>query len=164
MVVVVHLFLGGPKEGGIGDMRVNRRIDGRYEGVRIRALRKDGKSGQAGLKRLVKENWRKRGGKAVSELQRENNKYIIVAASLGMGVSAEQVMELHRMRWQIELAFKRLKSLFRCNDPPAGNGESVKAWLGNCRLPPCVRHWRAWGGFPPGRDMAAGKRSPRLSG
>jgi IS4 transposase len=52
-----------------------------------------------------------------------------VATSLGQEVTAEQVMELYRMRWQIELAFKRLKTLFQYNDLPATNGASVKAWF-----------------------------------
>jgi len=121
--------LSGLKEGETADMRVKCLINGRYEPVRVCALRKDQGSERAGLKRLAKTNQRKSGGKAVSELQRENNKYIIVATSLGKKVSAQQVLDLYRMRWQIELAFKRLKSLFQYNDLPMTNGESVKAWF-----------------------------------
>jgi hypothetical protein len=121
--------LSGLEEGEIADMRVKCRINDRYETVRICALRKDHDSERAGLKRLKKENQRKQGGKAVSALQRENNKYIIVATSLRKNVSACQVMELYRARWQIEIAFKRMKSLFRYNDLPAHNSESVKAWF-----------------------------------
>jgi len=117
------------KEGEIADMRVKCLISGRYEAVRICALRKDKDSERIGLKRLKKTNQRKNGGKAVTGLQQENNKYIIVATSLGKEVSARQVLELYRARWQIELAFKRLKSLFQYNDLPATNGESVKAWF-----------------------------------
>jgi hypothetical protein len=121
--------LSGLKEGEIADMRVKCRINERYEAVRVCALRKDHDSERAGLKRLRKANQRKQGGKPVSGLQRENNKYVIVATSLGKGVTAEQVLELYRARWQIEIAFKRLKSLFQYNDLPATNGESVKAWF-----------------------------------
>ena len=121
--------LSGLNEGDIADMWVKCRINDCYEPIRICALRKDKDSERAGLKRLIKNNQRKEGGKAVSDLQLENNKYIIVATSLGKNVSAEQVLELYRARWQIEIAFKRLKSLFHYNDLPAGNGESVKAWF-----------------------------------
>jgi hypothetical protein len=114
----------------IADITAKIIIDGRYEPIRICALRKNRDSERAGLKRLTKENQRKKGGRAVSELQKENNKYIMVATSVGKEeASAVQVMELYRMRWQIELAFKRLKSLFQYNDLPATNGESVKAWF-----------------------------------
>jgi hypothetical protein len=121
--------LSGLKEGEIADMPVKCRINEKYEAVRICALRKDQESERAGFKRLTKEKQRKRGGKAVSSLRQENNKYIIVATSPGKGASAEQVLELYRMRWQIETAFKRLKSLFQYNDLPSENGESVKAWF-----------------------------------
>jgi hypothetical protein len=121
--------LSSLKEGEIADMRVKCFINNRYEAVRICALRKDQESERKGLKRLTKENQRKKGGKAVSGLQQENNKYIIVATSLGKEATAEQVLELYRMRWQIEMAFKRMKSLFQYNDLPATNGESVKAWF-----------------------------------
>jgi hypothetical protein len=104
-------------------------INRQCEPVRICARGKGQDSERKGLKRLKKENQRKKGGKAVSGLQQENNKYIIVTASLGKEASAGQVLELYRARWQIEIAFKRLKSLFQYNDLPATNGESVKAWF-----------------------------------
>jgi hypothetical protein len=127
----IDLFerLSSLKEGERSDLKVKCRINERYEAVRSCALRKDHDSERAGLRRLVKENQRKNGGKPVSEVRRENNKYIMVATSLGKEVTAEQVLELYRARWQIELAFKRLKSLFQYNDLPAENGESVKAWF-----------------------------------
>ena len=121
--------LSGLTEGDIADMRVKCRINDRYEAVRICALRKDQSSERAGLKRLKKTNQRKKGGRAVSGLQQENNKYIIVATSLGKEVSAKQVLELYRARWQIELAFKRLKTLFAYNDLPEKQSGSVRAWF-----------------------------------
>ena len=48
---------------------------------------------------------------------------------LGKEVSAVQVLELYHAHWQIEIAFKRLKSLFHYNDLPAKNSESVRAWF-----------------------------------
>jgi hypothetical protein len=103
-------------------------VNGRYEPVRICAMRKDAGSEQAGLKRLARENQRKQGGKAVTDEQRESNKHVVVATSLGKEVSATRVLELYRLRWQIEIAFKRLKSLFHYNDLPSSNPRGVKAW------------------------------------
>ncbi|GHV87580.1 putative transposase InsL for insertion sequence element IS186A [Spirochaetia bacterium] len=101
-----------------------------YIPFRVCAIRKDAESEQAGLKRLKKENQRKRGGKAVSEAQSEYNKYIIVVTSLGEAeATAVQILELYRMRWQIELAFKRLKSLFQYNDIPVSLDQSARAWF-----------------------------------
>jgi hypothetical protein len=117
------------KEGKTADIWARCEINERYEPIRICALRKDAQSEKAGLKRIRKTNQRKQGGKAVTEEQRENNKYIMVATSLGKEASAAQVLELYRLRWQIEIAFKRLKSLFHYNDLPAKNSESVRAWF-----------------------------------
>jgi hypothetical protein len=117
-------------EGEIADMRVKCIINDRYEPVRICALRKDQDSERKGIKRLTKTNQRKKGGRTVSALQRENNKYSIVATSLKKEeAAAAEVLELYRMRWQIEVAFKRLKSLFGYNDLPAKQSGSVRAWF-----------------------------------
>jgi hypothetical protein len=117
------------KEWETSDIKAYCIIDGRYEPIRICALRKDERSERAGMKRLKKDNQRKRGGMPLSELQKENNKYIIVATSFGREASAEQVLELYRARWQIEMAFKRLKSLFHYNDLPSKEGKSARAWF-----------------------------------
>jgi len=119
------------KEGKTADIAAKYAADdSRYEPIRICALRKKRASELKGIKRLTKENQRKKGGKAVTRLQRENNKYILAATSLGKEeATAAQALELYRMRWQIELAFKRLKSLFHYNDLPAKHTESVKAWF-----------------------------------
>jgi len=117
------------KEGKIADISAKCVLNDCYEPIRICALRKNTASERKGLKRLTKENQRKKGGKPVTELQRENNKYIIVVTSLGAEVSAAQVMELYRARWQIEIAFKRLKSLFHYNDLPAKHSKSALSWF-----------------------------------
>lgn len=54
--------------------------------------------------------------------------YVIVLTTL-MELPAEIVMELYRMRWQIELAFKRLKSLLQAGHLKKTDPEGAKAWL-----------------------------------
>ncbi|WP_227522520.1 transposase, partial [Klebsiella pneumoniae] len=43
--------------------------------------------------------------------------------------SAEQVADCYRLRWQIELAFKRLKSLLHLDALRAKEPELAKAWI-----------------------------------
>jgi len=43
--------------------------------------------------------------------------------------SAAQVLELYRCRWQIERAFKRLKSLLQLGQLPKKDPASARAWL-----------------------------------
>jgi len=98
-------------------------INGEKEPVRICALRKDGMAEWAGKKKLHSS------GLHVSKLREEYNKYIIVITSVGKDITAEQLLQLYRMRWQIEIAFKRLKSLFRYNEMPARKTENIKTWF-----------------------------------
>jgi hypothetical protein len=117
------------KEGKTADICGKCIINGRYVPMRICAYRKDAQGERDGLKRIKKSNQRKHGGKSITEEQLENNKYIMVATSLGKEITSSQVLELYRARWQIEIAFKRLKQLFHYNDLPARHSESARAWF-----------------------------------
>ncbi len=55
--------------------------------------------------------------------------YILVLTSLGQSFSASQVLELYRCRWQVELAFKRLKSLLGAGHVPKSDDRSARAWM-----------------------------------
>ena len=119
----------GLKEGETAEIAAYCIINNRHEPIRICALRKDEDSERKSMKKLVKANQRKRGGIPVSELQQGYNKYIIVITSLEREVSCAQIFELYRARWQIEIAFKHLKSIFRYNEMPARLSENIKTWF-----------------------------------
>jgi hypothetical protein len=56
--------------------------------------------------------------------------YLLVITTLPVEEAATaQVLELYRLRWQIELAFKRLKSLLQVGHLPKYDPESARAWL-----------------------------------
>jgi len=56
--------------------------------------------------------------------------YVIVFTTLSPAeLSAQQVLEWYRLRWQIELIFKRLKTLLRVGHVPKYDDHSSKAWL-----------------------------------
>lgn len=57
------------------------------------------------------------------------NEYIIVATSLDKQISSEEVLELYRYRWQVELYFKRLKSILDYGEMPKKSEKSIFAWL-----------------------------------
>ncbi len=56
-------------------------------------------------------------------------KYFIVATSLPADVDALKILELYRQRWQVEIAFKRLKSLLGTGALPKKDDQTSKAWL-----------------------------------
>jgi IS4 transposase len=60
----------------------------------------------------------------------ERAQYVLVLTSLPeASLSAGQVLDLYRLRWQIELAFKRLKSLLAFGHVPKSSDQSAKAWM-----------------------------------
>jgi len=66
-----------------------------------------------------------------SERKRFYDHYVIVATSLME--SAERILELYRLRWQIETLFKRLKSIFGLDEMKAKTDGGVKLWF-YCKL------------------------------
>ena len=81
-------------------------------------------------------------------------RYVIVFTTFcEEAFSAREVLEWYRLRWQIELVFKRLKSLAQLGHLPKRDNESARAWLYGKLLvallvDKLVRHARAvspWG-------------------
>ena len=56
-------------------------------------------------------------------------RYVIVFTTFPALMSASQVLEWYRIRWQVELVFKRFKSLAQLGHLPKYDDESAKAWL-----------------------------------
>jgi hypothetical protein len=60
----------------------------------------------------------------------EATRYVFVWTSLPEAdYPAAAVLELYRLRWQIELTFKRMKSLLGLGQLPKHSDESARAWL-----------------------------------
>jgi hypothetical protein len=59
--------------------------------------------------------------------------YVVLITSLPIVVSADSIITLYRLRWQIELYFKRLKSILDFGNVPVRREDSVFAWL-NAKL------------------------------
>jgi len=58
------------------------------------------------------------------------NEFMIVFTTLPeKEFSLKKILELYRWRWQIELVFKRLKSLLQLGCLPKTTGHSAVAWL-----------------------------------
>lgn len=71
-----------------------------------------------------------RGQSRVSAASWEAARYVFVWTSLSEDeYPADAVMELYRLRWQIELTFKRLKSLMGLGQLPKHSDASARAWL-----------------------------------
>lgn len=72
----------------------------------------------------------KRLGVRVSEEALRFQRYLVVATSVTKTeLRGDQVLLLYRMRWQIELAIKRLKSIIGISNLPCRDPASGRAWL-----------------------------------
>lgn len=113
--------------GKIIDLKLFYKSEKGYNPVRICAIAKNEKDIEKSYKHIKKSNSKKNRGK-VTDLQKIYSKYVVVATSLPETISAMKILELYRMRWQIELVFKRLKSIFG-GDFCAKKEEAVEAWF-----------------------------------
>ena len=55
--------------------------------------------------------------------------YLMLVTSLPAEIAARDVLEAYRLRWQVELAFKRLKSLLGLDRLPAKSEALARSWL-----------------------------------
>ena len=96
--------------------------------LRLVVRRKDPEQAEAEQKRLLKDA--KKRGKQPDPRSLEAAKYILILASLPADTfSTADVLALYRFRWQIELAFKRMKSLAGLAALPAKKPELAQAWI-----------------------------------
>lgn len=96
--------------------------------LRLVVRRKDPEQAQAEQKRLLKEA--KKRGKQPDPRSLEAAKYILLLTSLPAAVfPPADILALYRFRWQIELAFKRFKSLAGLDTLPAKKPELARAWI-----------------------------------
>jgi hypothetical protein len=94
--------------------------------VRVCALRKSAEQTRAAQEKLRQTAARK--GRTLQPETLEAAGYVIVLTTLP-DVAPELILELYRHRWQIELAFKRLKSLLHLGHLKKTDPVGAKAWL-----------------------------------
>jgi len=95
--------------------------------MRVCVKRKSAEAIEATRKRLARKESRKQ--EKISATAKKFNEYIVVVTSLPAGVSAEEVLETYRLRWQVECYFKRLKSIMDFGEMPKKREDSILAWL-----------------------------------
>ena len=95
--------------------------------VRICAIKKDAESIKKTQRKLARKKSRKQ--EAISEGTLAFNNYIVLVTMLPATISAGQILELYRWRWQVEICFKRLKSIMDFGELPKRRIESIFTWL-----------------------------------
>lgn len=96
--------------------------------LRLVVRRKDPQQVEAEHKRLRKDASKR--GKQPDPRSLEAAKYILLLTSLpATTFPPTDILTLYRFRWQIELAFKRFKSLAGLDSLPAKKPELAQAWI-----------------------------------
>ena len=96
--------------------------------LRVAVLRKPAEAAEASRKALREQAVRR--GKRLHPHSLVAAEFMMLATSLGSEeVPAGQLFTAYRLRWQIELAFKRLKSLLHIDRLPTRTDRACHSWL-----------------------------------
>lgn len=126
--VDLEAVLSGLGEAEIGDWPVAFRSGGTLYPARLVALRKTMGAAEREQRRIRHEYTKK--GKRISARAMAATAYVAVLTDLDAStVSATDVLELYRLRWQIEIAFKRLKSLLKLDRLRAKDPALARCYL-----------------------------------
>jgi hypothetical protein len=101
--------------------------DGCAAPVRICVRKKDKEACEKANKKIRRRASRKQ--QKLSENTEKFNEYIVLVTSLPPEISAMEILNTYRYRWQIENYFKRLKSIMDFGELPKKRAESSLAWL-----------------------------------
>jgi Transposase DDE domain len=117
-----------PAPGKVAQWQVRTGDRKQPVGGRLCVLRKSEDQARRTLRKIRRKAQKCRSAPKAETLTYAN--YVIVFTTLSeTQLSAQQVLEWYRLRWQIELIFKRLKTLLRVGHVPKYDDQSSKAWL-----------------------------------
>lgn len=119
--------LRGLSVGEYGDWKVAVKSGKQWIAGRLCAIKKSAAAAQKARARVMRES--QRNGTQMQPETLEAADYVFVFTTLAASLSACVVMELYRARWQIELAFKRLKSLVQLGHLKKHDEMAARAWL-----------------------------------
>ena len=115
-----------PKRGA-REWKVEFEYNGKIYPLRLCAIRKNRVAAERARRKALRKA--QRNGTAAQAQSLELTAYVMVLTSLPAKFSADEVLQLYRCRWQIELTFKRLKSLLGAGHVPKSDDQSARAWM-----------------------------------
>jgi Transposase DDE domain len=114
--------------GKVAEWRVRVRSGKQQIAGRLCAVRKSEEAVERAQRRLTLKQ--QQGKSEATPQTREYACYVLVFTTLPRRlVITQQVLEYYRLRWQIELMFKRLKSIVQLGHVPKQDDQSSRAWL-----------------------------------
>jgi hypothetical protein len=114
--------------GKMAEWQVSVRVGKQRIRGRVCAVRKSEEAIRRAQRRIDKRQQRR--VSAGTPETREYANYVLVFTTLPkQKATTREVLECYRFRWQIELTFKRLKSIVRLGHIPKQDDQSIRAWL-----------------------------------
>lgn len=98
-----------------------------YRPIRICAVEKSAEQIKTEEKRIKRHDSKKQ--IKTSDDTKFTHRFIIVATSLPEDITAEKILEFYRLRWQVEIVFKRYKSILGMGNMPTKTKEASEVWL-----------------------------------
>jgi len=123
--ILTHLRQLGVAE--TGDWPVAVKAGKRLIPGRLCAIKKSAAATEKGQQRVRRES--QRGQWQVQPQTLEAAAYVFVFTTVSADYSAARILELYRVRWQIELTFKRLKSLVSLGHLKKHDDVAARSWL-----------------------------------
>jgi hypothetical protein len=123
-------YLRTLRDGEIGDWDVWIVHEDKLIKGRLCAMRKSLAARQKARRRVLRQRnkiYGKKGQLRPETLEAAD--YIFVFTTLDPIFTASQILEIFRARWQVELAFKRLKSILKVGHLHNKNSDTARAWL-----------------------------------
>lgn len=112
----------------IGEWEVNFDYEKQHVTGRVCAIKKSRIAAELAREKIIQAASKKQKTSQPETLEAAG--YIFVFTTLEPAViSAANILEMYRGRWQIELAFKRLKSLLELGSLPKKDPPGAKAWI-----------------------------------
>lgn len=112
-----------------GEFRVQFQApDGRTIAVRLVAIRKSEPAAEQARQKALRERTKK-GNATVDIRTLEAAGYLFVLTNLPDTITADSVLQLYRLRWQIEMKFKTLKSVLHLGNVPARTDEALRVYV-----------------------------------
>jgi hypothetical protein len=120
-------WLAGLADASPGECPVRVESAERSWPLRLVAVRKSPQAIEAAKEKARRDSARK--GHAIREETLVLAEYVVVLCNCGPEVTPVQILETYRFRWQIELAFKRLKSLLFLDNLRARDPQLAQTYL-----------------------------------
>lgn len=116
------------KIGQWAEWPVSFEAEGKSYAMRLCARKKGRLAAEKARRKSLRKS--QKNGTQVDPRSLELTEYILVLTSVPtQQLSCSSVLELYRCRWQVELTFKRLKSLLAMGHVPKSDDVSARAWM-----------------------------------